>query len=190
MKKLLWWAAWSTYEEDFKDQLSALGALSEEAVKDLLKYNPFAKDEQGARLKRRKGRIEEEEEEEEEVQDNVYDISSSVPQPTQEREDQRYEPFGPASEPESDPGLRHKIVPEATRLVVRQTLRISDTSGSRSIGFRGDFAGVSESTDLPYSPSKLTWKGKKAITTNHLENAREMKLGKLKAKKAIGRTQI
>uniref|UniRef100_A0A3Q7GRW3 MULE transposase domain-containing protein n=1 Tax=Solanum lycopersicum TaxID=4081 RepID=A0A3Q7GRW3_SOLLC len=27
-KKLLWWAAWSTYEEDFKDQLNALGALS------------------------------------------------------------------------------------------------------------------------------------------------------------------
>ncbi|KAG5624224.1 hypothetical protein H5410_009442 [Solanum commersonii] len=23
-EKLLWWAAWSTYEEDFKDQLSAL----------------------------------------------------------------------------------------------------------------------------------------------------------------------
>ncbi|KAG5582590.1 hypothetical protein H5410_053217 [Solanum commersonii] len=38
MKKLLWWAAWSTYEEDFKDQLSALGALSKSASKDLLKY--------------------------------------------------------------------------------------------------------------------------------------------------------
>ncbi|WMV28961.1 hypothetical protein MTR67_022346 [Solanum verrucosum] len=40
MKKLLWWAAWSTYEEDFKDQLSALGALSKSAAKDLLKYPP------------------------------------------------------------------------------------------------------------------------------------------------------
>lgn len=40
MKKLLWCAAWSTYEEDFKEQLSALGALSEEAVKDLLNFNP------------------------------------------------------------------------------------------------------------------------------------------------------
>ncbi|KAF3645595.1 hypothetical protein FXO38_02688 [Capsicum annuum] len=133
---------------------------------------------------------EEEEEEEEEVQDDVYDINSSAPQPTQEREDQWYEPFGPASESESDPDLRPKIVPKATRLVVRQTLKISATSGSRLIGFRGDFAGVSEPTDLPYSPFKLTWKGKKAITSNHLENAREMKLGKLKAKKANGRTQI
>ncbi|PHT55083.1 Glucan endo-1,3-beta-glucosidase 6 [Capsicum baccatum] len=40
MKKLLWWASWSTYEKDFKDQLSALGALSEEVVKYLLKFNP------------------------------------------------------------------------------------------------------------------------------------------------------
>ncbi|KAG5601267.1 hypothetical protein H5410_032637, partial [Solanum commersonii] len=38
--KLLWWAAWSTYEEDFKDQLSALGALSKSDAMDLLKYPP------------------------------------------------------------------------------------------------------------------------------------------------------
>ncbi|KAH0633702.1 hypothetical protein KY284_036488 [Solanum tuberosum] len=37
MKKLMWWAVWCTYEEDFKDQLNALGALSEEAAKDLVK---------------------------------------------------------------------------------------------------------------------------------------------------------
>ncbi|KAK6775711.1 hypothetical protein RDI58_026712 [Solanum bulbocastanum] len=40
MKKLFWWAAWSTYEEDFKDQLSAFGALSKNAAKDLLRYPP------------------------------------------------------------------------------------------------------------------------------------------------------
>ncbi|XP_060168933.1 uncharacterized protein LOC132599654 [Lycium barbarum] len=38
MKKLLWWSTWSTYEEDFKDQLSALGELPENATKDLLKH--------------------------------------------------------------------------------------------------------------------------------------------------------
>ncbi|KAH0714005.1 hypothetical protein KY284_006910 [Solanum tuberosum] len=32
MKKLMWWADWCTY-----DQLNALGALSEEAAKDLVK---------------------------------------------------------------------------------------------------------------------------------------------------------
>ncbi|KAM3376011.1 hypothetical protein P3S68_014725 [Capsicum galapagoense] len=40
MKKLLWWGAWSTYEEDFKDHLSALGALSVEVAKDLLRFKP------------------------------------------------------------------------------------------------------------------------------------------------------
>ncbi|XP_049378217.1 uncharacterized protein LOC125843004 [Solanum stenotomum] len=41
MKKLMWWAAWCIYEEDFKDQLNALGALSEEAAKDLMVDNNF-----------------------------------------------------------------------------------------------------------------------------------------------------
>ncbi|KAF3646316.1 putative DNA-directed RNA polymerase I subunit rpa1-like [Capsicum annuum] len=142
--------------------------------------------EQGARLKRRKGGIEKEEE----VQDDVYDINSSAPQPTQEGEDQRYEPFGPSSELESDPDLRPKIVPEDTRFLVTQNLKISAACGRRLIGFRGDLAGFSEPIDFPYSPSKLTWKGKKAITSNQLKNAREMKLGKLKDKKANGRAQI
>nr|XP_033517044.1 uncharacterized protein LOC117281304 [Nicotiana tomentosiformis] len=42
MKKLLWWCAWSTYEEEFEDQLKKLGELDEEAAKDLLKYPPQA----------------------------------------------------------------------------------------------------------------------------------------------------
>ncbi|OIT37925.1 hypothetical protein A4A49_59065 [Nicotiana attenuata] len=40
MKKYLWWSAWSTYEEDFKDQLKNLGELSVDAVKELLRYPP------------------------------------------------------------------------------------------------------------------------------------------------------
>ncbi|XP_059315512.1 uncharacterized protein LOC132066163 [Lycium ferocissimum] len=44
MKKLMWWCAWSTYEEEFKDQLKKLGELSKEdnysAAKDLLHYPP------------------------------------------------------------------------------------------------------------------------------------------------------
>ncbi|KAF3678224.1 hypothetical protein FXO37_04494 [Capsicum annuum] len=38
MKKLLWWSAWSTYEEEFHDQLKEMRALSEQAVKDLVWY--------------------------------------------------------------------------------------------------------------------------------------------------------
>ncbi|XP_019266946.1 PREDICTED: uncharacterized protein LOC109244333 [Nicotiana attenuata] len=40
MKKYLWWSAWSTYEEDFKDQLKNLGELSVDAAKELLRYPP------------------------------------------------------------------------------------------------------------------------------------------------------
>ncbi|CAN4115772.1 unnamed protein product [Withania somnifera] len=126
-------------------------------------------------------------------QDDMYDINSSASQPTQEEEyhfmptpglpQQQYEPFGPARKPESDPTLRRRTVPEdMTSLLVRQTPRSS--SRSRLIGFRGDQNGVSEPADLLYSPTKLTWKGKEAVTSNQLEREREKKLGKLKAKKA------
>lgn len=30
--KLLWWSAWSTYEEEFQDQLKTMGAVSEQAA--------------------------------------------------------------------------------------------------------------------------------------------------------------
>ncbi|XP_019239905.1 PREDICTED: uncharacterized protein LOC109219888 [Nicotiana attenuata] len=42
-KKYLWWAAWSTYEEDFKDQLRNMAQVDEdgkEVVEDLMKYPP------------------------------------------------------------------------------------------------------------------------------------------------------
>ncbi|XP_060170945.1 uncharacterized protein LOC132601913 [Lycium barbarum] len=46
MKKLMWWCTWSTYEEEFKDQLRKLGELSKEdnysAAKDLLHFPPQA----------------------------------------------------------------------------------------------------------------------------------------------------
>ena len=38
MKKLLWWCAWSTYEEEFHDQLKVMGAMSKQAAKDLVWY--------------------------------------------------------------------------------------------------------------------------------------------------------
>ncbi|WOL08447.1 hypothetical protein Cni_G17200 [Canna indica] len=38
LKKLMWWCAWSCYEEEFKDMLRQMGKLSETAVRDLLHY--------------------------------------------------------------------------------------------------------------------------------------------------------
>ncbi|XP_075098652.1 uncharacterized protein LOC142175545 [Nicotiana tabacum] len=42
-EKLLWWVAWSTYEEDFKDQIKNMSQVDDdgkEVVEDLLKYLP------------------------------------------------------------------------------------------------------------------------------------------------------
>lgn len=41
-------------------------------------------------------------------------------------------------------------------------------TGTRRIGFKGDENGASMPTNLPYSPRKLTWKGKRATTSNQL----------------------
>ncbi|XP_060202219.1 uncharacterized protein LOC132630678 [Lycium barbarum] len=40
MKKLLWWSAWSIFEEEFDDQLRKLGEMDEDVVKDLIHYPP------------------------------------------------------------------------------------------------------------------------------------------------------
>ncbi|KAG5596989.1 hypothetical protein H5410_038221 [Solanum commersonii] len=39
MRKLMWWCAWSSYNEEFKDQLNKLGKLSKDGARDLVK-NP------------------------------------------------------------------------------------------------------------------------------------------------------
>ncbi|XP_055835251.1 uncharacterized protein LOC129903733 [Solanum dulcamara] len=40
MKKLFWWSAWSTFVEEFEDQLKTMGSVNEQTPKDLLCYPP------------------------------------------------------------------------------------------------------------------------------------------------------
>lgn len=40
MKKMFWWYAWSTYGEEFEDQLKSMGSVSKKAVEGLLWYPP------------------------------------------------------------------------------------------------------------------------------------------------------
>ncbi|KAH0672100.1 hypothetical protein KY284_023187 [Solanum tuberosum] len=143
-------------------------------------------------LKRKRGRTEGVEQDEE-----VFYVNSSAPQLTREGfesdistpRQRQYEPFGPTRELESDPVLRPgTIFEELTRLKMRQNQQT--ITANRVITFRGDHRGVSEPTDLPYLPTKVTWKGKEAMTSNQLERARQKKVGKLKTKKANGRSQI
>ncbi|KAG5615006.1 hypothetical protein H5410_014830 [Solanum commersonii] len=34
MRKLMWWCSWSSYDEEFKDQLTKLGKLSKDGARD------------------------------------------------------------------------------------------------------------------------------------------------------------
>ena len=42
LKKHFWICAWSTFDEEFKDNLKKLGELSKSAAEDLMKYPPHA----------------------------------------------------------------------------------------------------------------------------------------------------
>ncbi|KAH0642903.1 hypothetical protein KY289_033877 [Solanum tuberosum] len=82
------------------------------------------------------------------------------------------EPFGPTRELESDLVLRPRIIfEELTRLKMRQNQQTR--YANRVITFRGDHRGVNDSTNLLYSPTKVTWKGKKDMTSNQLNDKRE-----------------
>ncbi|XP_075076275.1 uncharacterized protein LOC142162946 [Nicotiana tabacum] len=114
------------------------------------------------------------------VEGNIEDVSCSAPQPTQPTQEGEHEsefvfmptprvprhktePFGDGSEHESGPALMPKIISEdQTRLLMRQQQLTSEET--RVISFGGDHTGVSYPTDLPYSPTKLTWKGKEVVT--------------------------
>ncbi|XP_015158606.1 uncharacterized protein [Solanum tuberosum] len=159
----------------------------------------FVEGEQGPTLKRKKGRTEKESEEEvekevEEPHGEDYDVNSSAPRPTQDEEyhfmsSLQYEPFGPAREPESDPDIRPQVISE-NRTKLKMRMNQQRATGNRVISFRGDHAGISEPTDLPYSPTNLTWKGKEAVTGNQLERERQKKVDKLKTRKTNGKSQI
>jgi len=73
------------------------------------------------------------------------------------------------------------ISEEKTRLQMKKLQQ--QPIGSRRISFRGDENGASIPTNLPYSPKKLTWKGKACVTSNQLTKDKEKKIGKLKAKR-------
>ncbi|OIT06621.1 hypothetical protein A4A49_61332, partial [Nicotiana attenuata] len=80
--------------------------------------------------------------------------------------------YGPSIGDEEDPPLRPKILSEKlTKLKLRKSQRLQSTE-NRRIPFMGDDNGVCTPTNLPYSPTKTTWKGKAAITLNHLEQQR------------------
>ncbi|WMV47622.1 hypothetical protein MTR67_041007 [Solanum verrucosum] len=75
--------------------------------------------------------------------------------------------YGPEIENEEDPTLRPMVISE-TKTRMEKRSRIFEGLRSKKIVFKGDVRGISTPSDLPYSPKKTTWKGKKAVTTGQL----------------------
>ncbi|KAK4342666.1 hypothetical protein RND71_038482 [Anisodus tanguticus] len=84
---------------------------------------------------------------EDEVMHTQEDVQSSAPQVSQQKAE--------------------------TRFQSRQNVQVA--TGTRKINFIGNETGVSEPTDLPYSPTELTWKENAAVTRNQLEKLRTRK---------------
>lgn len=86
---------------------------------------------------------------------------------------------------EEDPALRPKVISETqTRLLPRMTQRTA--TGTRRIPFTGDSTGVATPKNLPFSPTKSTWKGKASMTTSQLEGGEaRKKRAKMTTKKGV-----
>uniref|UniRef100_M1DYB9 Transposon MuDR mudrA n=1 Tax=Solanum tuberosum TaxID=4113 RepID=M1DYB9_SOLTU len=88
---------------------------------------------------------------------------------------------GIESEDEDTVFAPRMISEEKTRLQMKKLQQ--QPIGSRRISFMGDENAASIPTNLPYSPKKLTWKGKACVTSNQLTKDKEKKIGKLKTKR-------
>ena len=62
-------------------------------------------------------------------------------------------------------------------------MRMTPSIGGRRIQFTGNATGVSTPKNLPYSPTKITWRGKEVVTCNQLQNDARKKCIKMMAKK-------
>ncbi|OIT20500.1 hypothetical protein A4A49_56878, partial [Nicotiana attenuata] len=91
-------------------------------------------------------------------------------------DDYDYEDGDAISEDEDEhPVLRPKVISEAKTKLQKKKLRQMPT-GTRKIAFKGDESGANVPTNLPYSPRKVTWKGKAAITSRQLLAEKEKKV--------------
>ncbi|KAG5610823.1 hypothetical protein H5410_022104, partial [Solanum commersonii] len=74
------------------------------------------------------------------------------------------------------------LMRKKVKLNVTMSSQIRPTNTGR-IDIKGYEIGVSMPTNLPYSPRKLAFKGKTAMSSNQLIVEKEKRIGKLKAKR-------
>nr|XP_033512281.1 uncharacterized protein LOC117276965 [Nicotiana tomentosiformis] len=81
---------------------------------------------------------------------------------------QEFEPYGLEVDNEEDPPLWPVVVSETQSRIERGNLR-GPITGAKEIRFTGDHTGASTPTNLLYSPTKPTWKGKAAISSGQVQ---------------------
>nr|XP_033513374.1 uncharacterized protein LOC117278062 [Nicotiana tomentosiformis] len=75
-----------------------------------------------------------------------------------------------------DPPLRPMVIAESEiRLAVRK-LNARPPTGTRRFQFCEDADGVAVPSNLPYSPTKATWKGKLVVTLNEARKKKKLKM--------------
>ncbi|KAK4364106.1 hypothetical protein RND71_015464 [Anisodus tanguticus] len=160
----MWHCAWSSYHEEFCDHLKVIGEMDQSA-ENLLTYPietwPRLVDE--PIVKRFKG-------------------SSSINTTIVLEPDVDFPSSFSSDEP--DPLLRPMSFSEAnTRILERMKQPLA--TPTRRISFVGDSTGLSQPTNVPYQPPKLTWQNKDAVTGNKLRVTKE----KMKTRKGNGKSQ-
>ncbi|PHT89553.1 hypothetical protein T459_04666 [Capsicum annuum] len=78
---------------------------------------------------------------------------------------------------DEQPLLRPGALSKAKTRLKMKTLQ-QKIIGTKKIKFVGDDHGVSMPTNLPYSPRKMTWKGKSCVTSSQLAIEKEKKIDK------------
>ncbi|XP_070045993.1 uncharacterized protein, partial [Nicotiana tomentosiformis] len=89
--------------------------------------------------------------------------------------DDEYEGEDENEDEDEEPNVMPKVISEAkTRLEQRKLHQ--EPIGTRKIGFKENVDGVNVPTNLPYSPKKLTWRGKSAMSAIQLVAEKGKKL--------------
>ncbi|XP_009589123.1 uncharacterized protein [Nicotiana tomentosiformis] len=109
---------------------------------------------------------------ENETQTQQSDYSSQVTT-------QQSQAYGPDIGDEEDPPLRPQIISESQSVLKEIRLKARLPTGTRRSQFTGGADGVSMPTNLPYSPTKATWKGKAALTLSQLQDEARKKKKKM-----------
>ncbi|XP_060197528.1 uncharacterized protein LOC132626621 [Lycium barbarum] len=78
--------------------------------------------------------------------------------------------YGPDIGDDEDLTLRPKVISKADTLLSMRKTRMRPPTSGRRIQFIGDASGVSAPTNLPYSPTKMTWRENETVTSIQLQD--------------------